>query len=1529
MKNPIFLQKPSCNSCSPGKLGQSEYLSTKNFLSEFDTEEKRLTVLRNLGILNNQIDVVQELGDDTHAVMSQKAVTDAINNNKNIEIYESENNLPTSAETGRIAAVVYQTNNETISRLYFKNSQEWKSINDLTIVDSENKLDPSAPQGTIAVVAVNSKQSYLSNLVHPRVLKSQEDFEQLELIKTDFVINAPVSTDLDLSEELITLTFAQDYYVPKYSTSGEIQPNLPHYIYLGKFDTLKSEEAAWGIYHFSQTHGGGVIAEYDKQGNRIVYNKEAIYDLNLYIVYKNFYKYWTSYEIAPNYDIVNNFIALGQNVMTTVPYIKDVEGWTSLLSSDILYIDSDKLAEFDLEEQDQEVRITVPKDRLFEVTGGVKFEDFKNYSRICINNSIYPLLLEDGIYRTPITSILEDNVFVQILPVSIQGYNDNYYFSTSVINQELNDVKIGDDFYNLPNSAITGSIGTIQEYSDTCTLTEFYDNYHDSFPEKIQGVSIITPKYSDFNHADIFNTFKNKSVTLETYIYNIYDGKPVSMASAGPSLVIGKLSGSDETVAWGIYYFSKAIVEYDYDGNQVTYDEEVLTKFNDDLHPGNTGGKVAGGYISYPKEFEIFNEIIALQHYQSRTALVVKNERGWSRYTSPILDKSIKEEHLSNELKDSLKGVTIYTSEDQLPVQSEPGNIATVVKNETQYVNLSALYQFEDSDFNNQHVDYVADISALKEKGTRVSNIQCLIPKNFDELASWLNNYFQESSYIGLVNLNASNANDIQYYDVYVGLSGDEEPVYYMSADLCDPNVESYEKAVFWSCEGPDSPIMVDEESIRDFNNTLAQGEWVYCNQPGYTNLELHDKFIKVAQEVKSTSLHLKTLESWERINDVKIVDSVDKLDPNAPQGTLATVAINTFRKIKWSEVYQPTEEELNQPFEEIVGKLTRISKFEVTPPESMDIMPSEGDWYMLNFGSENSGGVFSISRYGVQCMINGFDEDMMWASLDDGGNYNWEVYRNFVQQANELLSKDSMYYIGSFLNDESTSLPSFLEDILHIYTGEVSTELYIKTDKGWTPYKESDTVYIDYNALDEYDRVDLYEENYWYYEIPINEFPKVSQGVAFDKLSKYKRISFDGQVEPLMNDGYNYYTPQYIYGEDEIWYGRMLEIFVDGEYVYVGDYIEYKVDTSGRIYNNVNELPSDASVGSTAMVKSQTEVPVVKNIPKSGKLRNITLVPNAGTLSFPTSQNTQFQIYTGGPESLPGSLKTINLRSNGYPSNFTLGLKLPSSSGDVASWDSEGKLSVLDQSAIDAFNDMLNTDEYVVYSTGLSDYAYNYLSQLIKTNGTKLVSAMYVKEDSWEEYKALKEQSVTTEKVADNAITTDKVEDGAITTEKVADGTITMEKLAEEVQEAIAAGGAGGTGSLADILYSVIFYIETAGSNPLPAVGQTNSNLRVLNTYKKQIKDYLDEIANYSFSMTNLDGRSVVKSMQFIWKKYEQGEFIILPVEELKKAGDIYSFSVLSISDNCRYRFTFNGSDILTNFITVSAESLSLGSNS
>jgi hypothetical protein len=171
------------------------------------------------------------------------------------------------------------------------------------------------------------------------------------------------------------------------------------------------------------------------------------------------------------------------------------------------------------------------------------------------------------------------------------------------------------------------------------------------------------------------------------------------------------------------------------------------------------------------------------------------------------------------------------------------------------------------------------------------------------------------------------------------------------------------------------------------------------------------------------------------------------------------------------------------------------------------------------------------------------------------------------------------------------------------INTGEESTELYIKTNKGWTPYKESDTVYIDAGAVWDYDYVELYGDDYWHYEIPIDEFPKVSQGVPFDELNKYKHVAYDGVVDPLMSyDGSYYSTPQYIFGEDDIWYGQHLEIFADGEYVYVGVDNKYMVKMPCRIYNNVEYLPSDAREGTVASVLETTVEEVTSGgFPSSG----------------------------------------------------------------------------------------------------------------------------------------------------------------------------------------------------------------------------------------------------------------------------------------------------------------------------------------
>lgn len=171
MKQSILLQQP--NTC---KTGCIDYLKVNNKLSEFDTPEKKLAAIRNLGI--NQIEVVQNLGDDPTVVMSQKAVTSSINESNLIKIYESENNLPTSAETGRFAAVVHQIDNIAVTELFFKNPQSWEKVGAIKTVNSEEQLYEDDPIGTLKIIAYDGiKTANFKELYQPN--KDEIDIDQM------------------------------------------------------------------------------------------------------------------------------------------------------------------------------------------------------------------------------------------------------------------------------------------------------------------------------------------------------------------------------------------------------------------------------------------------------------------------------------------------------------------------------------------------------------------------------------------------------------------------------------------------------------------------------------------------------------------------------------------------------------------------------------------------------------------------------------------------------------------------------------------------------------------------------------------------------------------------------------------------------------------------------------------------------------------------------------------------------------------------------------------------------------------------------------------------------------------------------------------------------------------------------------------------------------------------------------------------------------------------------------------------------
>jgi hypothetical protein len=60
----------------------------------------------------------------------------------------------------------------------------------------------------------------------------------------------------------------------------------------------------------------------------------------------------------------------------------------------------------------------------------------------------------------------------------------------------------------------------------------------------------------------------------------------------------------------------------------------------------------------------------------------------------------------------------------------------------------------------------------------------------------------------------------------------------------------------------------------------------------------------------------------------ITIVDSVDKLDSDAPLGSLASVATNTVSEVKFSELHQPTSDEVNLDLSNIeVYNTTNLSR--------------------------------------------------------------------------------------------------------------------------------------------------------------------------------------------------------------------------------------------------------------------------------------------------------------------------------------------------------------------------------------------------------------------------------------------------------------------------------------------------------------------------------------------------------------------------------------------------------------------------
>lgn len=198
-----------------------------------------------------------------------------------------------------------------------------------------------------------------------------------------------------------------------------------------------------------------------------------------------------------------------------------------------------------------------------------------------------------------------------------------------------------------------------------------------------------------------------------------------------------------------------------------------------------------------------------------------------------------------------------------------------------------------------------------------------------------------------------------------------------------------------------------------------------------------------------------------DNIKDVKIVDSVDKLDPNAQQGSLAAVAIDAIGEVPFSELYQPTSDEVNVGTGVVdTTNLSRVSGIAIN--SSYDTSATVVQFYLhlidINLQQGNIAQYIVLDRGGSGKLIDATTFDVLQSfslfALNDDGSVT--INNDGLDDINNILSSTEFVY-GGTVNPMSGAIidPSYA-DLFYKTTFRYSgTELYIKDSEGWKVFDE------------------------------------------------------------------------------------------------------------------------------------------------------------------------------------------------------------------------------------------------------------------------------------------------------------------------------------------------------------------------------------------------------------------------------------------------------------------------------------------
>ena len=205
----------------------------------------------------------------------------------------------------------------------------------------------------------------------------------------------------------------------------------------------------------------------------------------------------------------------------------------------------------------------------------------------------------------------------------------------------------------------------------------------------------------------------------------------------------------------------------------------------------------------------------------------------------------------------------------------------------------------------------------------------------------------------------------------------------------------------------------------------------------------------------------------WElEDKSIPVVDSVDKLDLDSPQGSLTIISPNIVKE--FNELYQPTAEEILDSNGNLeitnISNLSRVKKLIIN-----DQLPINIDDEFLSFvvllSSKDFKQFISLTYDSIYVndAVSGERLSQSFNVQNDGNTITINVDEGHGLEAlilaNELMSSYEMLYIGTVADsDQLTLMPELVPYVDMFYNIEVegnSFNLYVKKQTGWEQYSE------------------------------------------------------------------------------------------------------------------------------------------------------------------------------------------------------------------------------------------------------------------------------------------------------------------------------------------------------------------------------------------------------------------------------------------------------------------------------------------